>query len=70
MNTYLLKKVLSLISPVVDLIGIKFLFWPFYSGLGQILMFHRIVPENKTKRIHNHLSLEITTKKLEFIINY
>ena len=41
------------------------LFKPYYSGLGGILMFHRVVPKIKGERIHNHLSLEISPKQLE-----
>jgi peptidoglycan/xylan/chitin deacetylase (PgdA/CDA1 family) len=46
------------------------LFNPLYSGLGQILMFHRVLPDSNKLRVHNHKSLEITPQKLESIIQF
>lgn len=46
------------------------LFMPFYSGLGQILMMHRIVQESNQIRIHNHESLEISPAQLEQTLLY
>ena len=33
-------------------------------------MFHRIVPQTAARRVHNHLSLEITPEHLEQVIQY
>jgi peptidoglycan/xylan/chitin deacetylase (PgdA/CDA1 family) len=33
-------------------------------------MFHRVIPETNTKRVHNHLSLEITPEHFEQTINF
>jgi peptidoglycan/xylan/chitin deacetylase (PgdA/CDA1 family) len=41
-----------------------------YSGKGQILILHRVVPTLLKERIHNHLSLEITPEHLERIFMY
>ena len=70
MNAYLQKKVISKLAPIITTIGIHNLFERFFGGIGHVLMFHRIVPESKLKRVHNHLSLEITPEHLEQIINF
>ena len=70
MNAYIKKKIISKIAPIVTTTGIHRIFEKSYGGLGHILMFHRIVPESNLKRVHNHLSLEITPEHLEQIINF
>lgn len=70
MNAYLKKKIISKISPLLIATGIPRIFNSSYGGRGHILMFHRIVPESETLRVHNHLSLEITPEHLEEIIDY
>lgn len=50
--------------------GIQDLFEKKYGGIGHILMFHRIIPDTHAKRVHNHLSLEITPEHLERIMNF
>ena len=70
MNAYLKKKIISKIAPIVTATGIHRVFEKSYGGLGHILMFHRIVPESSLKRVHNHLSLEITPEHLERIIKF
>ena len=37
----------------------------FYSGLGSILMFHRVCPENSKPRIRGNAGLEVTPEYLE-----
>lgn len=46
------------------------LFTPLYSGMGSILMFHRIVKDKGNLRIGRNTELEITEKYLEEIIQY
>ncbi|MBN4078006.1 polysaccharide deacetylase family protein [Nitrospina gracilis] len=41
------------------------LFKPFYSGLGSILMFHRVCPESSKPRIRGNAGLEVTPEYLE-----
>ena len=38
---------------------------PFYSGVGSILMFHRVCPKNSYQRIRNNSGLEVTPEYLE-----
>ena len=70
MKSYYKKRVISKIAPTILATGLHNLVKPFYGGIGHILMFHRIVPETKTQRIHNHLSLEITPEHLDQTINF
>lgn len=70
MNAYLKKKVISILAPIITATGIHNVFARYYGGMGHVLMFHRIVPESKSKRVHNHLSLEITPEHLEQVINF
>lgn len=70
MNAYLKKKVISKVAPVITTAGLHHLFTRFFGGIGHVLMFHRITPQSKQKRVHNHLSLEITPEHLERIINF
>jgi len=41
---------------------------PFYSGLGSILMFHRVCPNKDEPRIRGNAGLEVTPEYLENII--
>lgn len=70
MNSYSKKRIITQVAPLFTITGIHHLFKPFYSGIGHILMFHRVVPDTNTKRIHNHLSLEITPEHFEQTINF
>jgi peptidoglycan/xylan/chitin deacetylase (PgdA/CDA1 family) len=70
MGQYYQKVLTRTFSPLIAKTGISGLTKPFYSGKGQILMFHRVVPSSKKERIHNHLSLEISPEQLETIIQY
>ena len=70
MNGYLKKKIISKVAPVITTTGIHNIFKKHYGGLGHMLMFHRIIPDSNLKRVHNHLSLEITPEHLEKIINF
>jgi peptidoglycan/xylan/chitin deacetylase (PgdA/CDA1 family) len=38
---------------------------PFYSGLGSILMFHRVCPSSSSPRIRGNAGLEVTPEYLE-----
>ncbi len=41
------------------------LFKPFFSGVGHILMFHRVCPKTENPRIHYNTQLEVTPQYLE-----
>ena len=43
---------------------------PFYSGLGSILMFHRVCPNSPKRRIRSNSGLEVTPEYLESTINF
>ena len=43
---------------------------PFYSGLGSILMFHRVCPESSRPRIRGNSGLEVTPEYLENTIKF
>ncbi len=43
---------------------------PIYGGRGQILMFHRVVPNENKTRIHNHHSMEISPEHLQNVIEF
>ena len=65
MKAYLKKRIISKIAGPITNLGLHHLAETFYGGIGQILMFHRILPESQKTRIHNHLSLEITPEHLK-----
>jgi len=69
MNAYTKKSVISSIAKFSTSLQLHRLF-SAYSGWGQVLMFHRIVPFSEKTRIHNHQSLEITPEHLEETILY
>jgi hypothetical protein len=50
--------------------GIHRAFRPFYSGIGCILMFHRIVENTIPRRIEKNRKGKISTGYLESIITY
>lgn len=70
MNKYYLETAARLLSPPLYYSQLHRLTRPIYGGLGQILMFHRVVPDSGKLRIHNHKSLEITPERLEGIIKF
>jgi peptidoglycan/xylan/chitin deacetylase (PgdA/CDA1 family) len=43
---------------------------PFYSGLGSILMFHRVCPASSKPRIKGNAGLEVTPEYLENTIHF
>lgn len=70
MNKYYLEQAAKWLSPVLYYSQVHRLTKPFYGGIGQILMFHRVVPEEKKLRIHNHKSLEISPEHFENLIRF
>jgi len=70
MNKYYLEKAANLLVPPLYYSQVHLLSKPFYSGIGQILMFHRVVPQRRGTRIHNHKSLEVTPEHLEEVIQF
>lgn len=70
MKTYYLKYMAKYAGPLLYYSGVPWMMRPFYSGVGHVLMFHRILPKTDELRIHNHLSLEVTPEHLEQVIQY
>jgi peptidoglycan/xylan/chitin deacetylase (PgdA/CDA1 family) len=70
MNKFYLEIGAKLLSPILFHSRLYLLARPVYSGLGHILMFHRVVPETGQLRIHNHKSLEVSPGYLENLIRY
>lgn len=70
MGNYYQKVLTKTLSPVIWQLGIDKMFSNSFSGKGQILMFHRVIPNTKYNRIHNHLSLEIEPDHLKKIIDF
>lgn len=50
--------------------GIHNAFRPFYSGIGSILMFHRVAKKRAAMRIEKNRRNEISPEYLELLINY
>ena len=59
-----------LISPLLFYSRSYFLSKHFYSGLGSILTFHRVCPENSKPRIRGTAGLEVTPEYLENTIRF
>lgn len=70
MGKYYQKIILRQFTPLVKSLGVYRLFKSSYSGRGQILMLHRVIPPIIRERIHNHLSLEISPEHLVNTILY
>src|SRR5437868_5123786 len=70
MNKHYIEQGVKILSPLLYYSRVYLLARPIYSGLGQILMFHRVLPESGKLRIHNHKSLEVSPDHLENIILY
>lgn len=70
LNKYHLQQAARIFSPPLYHSGLSHLTRPRYSGLGHILMFHRVVPERNSPRIYNHLGLEISPARLEDTIRF
>ncbi len=70
MDKHYLELAAKILSPILYHSRMHLLTRPVYSGLGHILMFHRVVPETSQLRIHNHKSLEVSPNYLENLIQY
>lgn len=71
MGVYFNKLMTKHLSPICKQLHVDLLTKPIYEGRGQILMFHRVVPQGvQSLRIHNHLSLEISPQHLEEVAKY
>ena len=70
MSNFYKKKIISKVAPVISGLQIHRLFQPFYSGMGQVLTFHRVVEDKMDFRIHNHQSLEVTPEQLNQTIQF
>jgi peptidoglycan/xylan/chitin deacetylase (PgdA/CDA1 family) len=69
MNKYY-KKYISVFAPIVANLHLDLLTKPFFSGKGNILIFHRVVPKDNRTRIHNHDLMEISPELLEKTIHF
>lgn len=50
--------------------GIHHLFRPFYSGMGSILMLHRIAKKGNSQRIEKNRRSEVSPEFLELLVTY
>lgn len=60
----------GLLMPVLEHSKAYMLTAPFYSGAGHILLFHRVCPEEKRKRISWGKALEVTPEYLEMVLRF
>jgi peptidoglycan/xylan/chitin deacetylase (PgdA/CDA1 family) len=65
----MLKKYIRPVAQVLNMTG-GWPFSPIYAGIGQILMFHRVLPEDGAKRLWANSYLEVTPEFLEGVILY
>jgi len=70
MNKYYIQQAAQTLTPALFYSGIHQATRLFYSGMGHILMFHRVLPESNSLRIHNHQSLEVTPEILDRTISF
>jgi peptidoglycan/xylan/chitin deacetylase (PgdA/CDA1 family) len=70
MGKYYQKVLTKTLAPVIWQLGIDKLFKNNFSGRGNILMFHRVIPKISEARIHNHLSMEIDPNQLDSVIKF
>lgn len=70
MNKYYIQQAAKALTPTLYYSGVHQLTKQFYSGIGSILMFHRILPESNKPRIHNHEGLEVSPELLESTISF
>jgi peptidoglycan/xylan/chitin deacetylase (PgdA/CDA1 family) len=70
MNKYYIQQAAKVLTPSLYFSGVHKLTKPFYSGIGSILMFHRVLPQSNTPRIHNHQGLEVSPELLEATIAF
>jgi peptidoglycan/xylan/chitin deacetylase (PgdA/CDA1 family) len=70
LNNYRKKIWISRLAPLIQASGLCSIFRPFYSGMGHILTFHRVIPPLAGPRIHNHQGLEVSPEHLEEVIQY
>jgi peptidoglycan/xylan/chitin deacetylase (PgdA/CDA1 family) len=68
MNKFYIQQAAKALTPLLYFSGIHQFTKPFYSGLGSILMFHRVLAESQGPRIHNHQGLEVSPERLEATI--
>jgi peptidoglycan/xylan/chitin deacetylase (PgdA/CDA1 family) len=64
------RKIIKIIFPVLYHAKIHLISKLKYSGIGSILMFHRVCPEENKPRIQGNSGLEVTPNYLEQLIKY
>ena len=64
------KKIVKLFFPALLHTKAHLLFKFAYSGVGSILMFHRVYPEVTGSRLQGNSGLEVTPEYLEKLIIY
>ena len=62
--------VTDFVFPALQLTHVDWLTEPFYSGIGSILMFHRVCPQENTIRIRGNAGLEVTPDYLDNLVQY
>ena len=71
MNTKTLKRaVIKTLWPLLYHTKIHFISRLIYSGIGSILMFHRVCPADERIRIQGNSGMEVTPNYLESLIQY
>jgi peptidoglycan/xylan/chitin deacetylase (PgdA/CDA1 family) len=66
----IIKKIIKLVFPALLHTKAHLLFRLAYSGVGSILMFHRVCPEVTSPRLRGNSGLEVTPEYLEKLIIY
>lgn len=69
-NQSLRRKFKKNILSVLEFTGSYIMAKPFYSGIGHILVFHRVCPEREINRDLRCAGISITPEYLESIINF
>lgn len=64
------KSIKHKLMDVAEYTKIYHLTKPLYSGIGHILMFHRVCPENEIKKLPGYVGIEMTPEHLESRIAY
>ena len=67
-SKFIKRTTASLLFPSLFHTRSHLLLKPFYSGLGSILMFHRVCPKSSKPRIRGNAGLEVTPEYLENMI--
>ena len=64
------KKIIKILFPALYHSKVHLVSKINYSGMGSILMFHRVCPENTKPRVQGNSGLEVTPDYLERLVKY